>query len=103
MARDIAERRRYPGGFGQLVKPCGRVRPGGQDLSDATVAEPGDLGRRFFVGGRSCQTPIRPVLGDSRQVRHHVTDRPARTGRNGVLHATSSSPDTNATIRSLVS
>ena len=72
-----------PCGFGQMVQLCGRVGPGGQDLGHVTAAESGDLRCRLLVGGRPCQSSAHPVLGDCRQMRHDVTDRPAGTGRNG--------------------
>ena len=103
MHDDVAERGFHPCGFGHMVQLCGRVGPGGQDLGDVIVAEPGDLGCRLRIGKRPCRTPARPVLGDCRQMRHTSRiDQPGQSA-TAVLHAASSSPVTNAMIRSIVS
>ena len=74
MTGDVAERGSHPCGFGHAIQPRSRVGPSGQDVGHVMAAEPGDLGCRLLVSRRPRPTPIRPVIGDCRHVRHHVTD-----------------------------
>ncbi len=82
MNDDVAERGATPAVSAMRSSRAAASVRGGQDLGQV-IAEPGDLGCRLLVSRRPRQTPIRPVIGDCRHMRHHVPDPPAGTGRDG--------------------
>ena len=102
---DVAERGSHPRGLRAMRSS--RVAASvssGQDLRHVLAVEPGDLGCRLFIGRRSSQTAIRPVVGDCRHMRPATsrTDQPGQAA-TAVLAAASSSSVTNSEMRSLVS